>query len=300
MFILTPSELPIELIEKIIDVAFYSQLSTGPRTTSENTMLDPGALSSLALVSHIFRQRVNAHRFSIVSFQETDFTPRSLPYIHAFLNLLQSDVWVVPSMGVARHVRKLVLILGEIVDMQGDLVLHPATEDGSLIKIMNAVFRGGEGYPDSTSDYTLALGGFADWQSEVINPEFISNIESLLDSRVTTWELKWIDAVPPTLLKGRHVKRISISYTSFQYTMNSQLVPEYTALGLWNHLESLHIHNAPDFFHLIAPGDIPMLKTLTVTLMDSSTANFISYHWRHWTVLEDLTLNFVSGTLTLL
>jgi hypothetical protein len=300
MPISTPSVLPVELIEKIIDETFYAQVSSDTR--SERMMVAHKTLSSMARVSHSFRQRINAHRFSTVSFQRSDPTSPPLPYIHAFLDLLQSDVWVVPSMGVARHVRKLVLILGKNSNTPppNDMDPHCAIDDGPLITIMNTVFRGGEGYPDSMSDYTLALWGFADWQSEVINPEFISKIESLLDSRVTTLELKWFDLVPPTLLKGRHVKRISISYTSFQWSRNSQLVAEYTALGLWNHLESLHIHNAPDFFHLIAPGDIPMLKTLTVTLMDSSTANFISYHWRHWTVLEDLTLNLDSGTLALL
>jgi hypothetical protein len=29
-------------------------------------------------------------------------------------------------------------------------------------------------------------------------------------------------------------------------------------------------------------------------------ANSISYYWRHWAVLEDLTLNFYSGTLNLM
>ncbi|KAF8184728.1 hypothetical protein BJ912DRAFT_523182 [Pholiota molesta] len=295
MPVLTQSELHIELIEKIIDEAFYSELSTGNLSDPKNTIVDPGALSSLALVSHIFRQRINAHRFSIVSFQRSDSTPPPLSYIHAFLDLLRSDVWAAPSMGVARHVRKLVLALGEIVDTQGDVVPHPEMEDGSLITIMNTVFQGGEGCQYSTSDYTLALWGFSEWQEEVITPEFISNIEALLDTRIATLELKWFDDVPPTLLKGRHVKHISICGISFPSTLNSQRVPEYTALGLWNHLESLDIHNAPVFFNnLIAPGDIPMLKALTVTLQESSMVNSISYHWQHWTVLEDLTLNFNS------
>jgi hypothetical protein len=201
MPISTPSELPTELIEKIIDEAFYSQLSTD--TVSENKMVDPGMLSSLALVSHVFRQCINAHRFSIVSFERTDLEPPPLPYIHAFLDLLQSDVWVAPSMGVARHVRKLVLILGKCINMHGDNVPHPAIEDGSLTTIMNTVFRGDEGYPYLTSDYTLALWGFAEWEGDVNNNEFVSNIESLLDTRITTLELKYLHGVPPTMLKGR-------------------------------------------------------------------------------------------------
>ncbi|KAF8184746.1 hypothetical protein BJ912DRAFT_1060916 [Pholiota molesta] len=293
MPILTPSELPIELIEKIIDETFYSQVSSNTR--SKSVLVDPKTVSSLARVSHIFRQRINAHRFSILFFQRSDFAPPALPHIHAFLDLLQSEVWIVPSMGVARHVRKLVLILGENSNPRNDTVPHRAIDDGPLITIMNTIFRRGEGYPDSTSNYTLALWGFAEWQGEVISPEVISNIESLLDSRITTLELKWLNAVPPTLLKGRHVKHISISSISFQWTLNSQHVPEYTALGPCNHLESLDINTAAGFFNLIAPGDISMLKSLTVTQMDSSMANSILYHWQHWNVLEDLTLNFYNN-----
>lgn len=205
MSISEPSALPLELIEKIIDEAFYSQLSTGTRF--KRIMVDPQALSSLACVSHIFRQRVNTHRFSIISFYKRE---SSLPYIHAFLDLLRSHVWVAPNMGVACHVRKLVLILGER-DERGEIVPHRAIDDGSFTTIMNAVFRGDDRYPYSTSDYTLALRGFtesqgihgSDWLSwEALNPDFISNTESLLDSCIATLDLTWLSVVPPTCKPG--------------------------------------------------------------------------------------------------
>ncbi|KAF8184749.1 hypothetical protein BJ912DRAFT_974660, partial [Pholiota molesta] len=166
-----------------------------------------------------------------------------------------------------------------------------AMEDGSFITIMNTVFRGGAGCPYSTSDYTLSLWGFTGqslhW--DAMNPEFISNIESLLDSRVATLEMTLFNDVSPTLLKGRHIKRISLCHVWFRFT-SRQHIADYRALGPWNRLETLDVHRAP-FFELANPGDTPILKALTVTLQDSDMAKFISYHWRHWTVLEDLTLN---------
>ncbi|KAF8184753.1 hypothetical protein BJ912DRAFT_974671 [Pholiota molesta] len=198
-------------------------------------------------------------------------------------------------MGVARHVRKLVLILGKCINMHGDNVPHPAIEDGSLTTIMNTVFRGDEGYPYSTSDYTLALWGFAEWEGDPIG---------LLDTRITTLELKYLHGVPPTMLKGRQVKHISISNISFQWTLNSQDVPEYTALGPWkfNHLESLDILGAQGFFDLITPGEFPMLKALSFTLnLEDLTLNFYSEHvfpgfrvdYRHLSRLTRLTINLL-------
>ncbi|KAF8189063.1 hypothetical protein BJ912DRAFT_1059333 [Pholiota molesta] len=259
MSILESRELPLELIEKIIDEAFYSQPSTN---TQCERMMAVESLSSLARVSHVFRQRVNAHRFSIVSFHRRGLTP--LRFIHAFRDLLQSesDVWLAPSMGIARHVRKLVVILGEYIAMDGATVPHWALADGSLSTIMNIVFRfrGGDGDAYSTGDYTLALWGFAGEQCSnwnVVKPEFMSTLEDLLDTRIARLELKWLSNIPPTLLKGWHVKHISMSNISFQWTLNSQNVLEYTALGPWHHLESLDILRTPAFFDLVAPGDIP-------------------------------------------
>ncbi|KAF8156350.1 hypothetical protein BJ912DRAFT_422154 [Pholiota molesta] len=122
-----------------------------------------------------------------------------------------------------------------------------------------------------------------------MNPEFISNIESLLDSRITTLEMTLFNDVSPTLLKGRHIKRISLCHVWFRFT-SRQHIAEYRALGPWKHLETLDVHSAP-FFELASQGDTPILKTLTVTLQDSDMANAISCHWRHWTALEDVTLN---------
>lgn len=74
---------------------------------------------------------------------------------------------------------------------------------------------------------------------------------------------------------------------------------DFSALGPWNHLESMDIRGA-HFFDLMDQRDVPMLKALTLTLLDNFLAHSIAYHWRHWTVLEDLTFNLDDSKLTLL
>ncbi|KAF8184755.1 hypothetical protein BJ912DRAFT_523632 [Pholiota molesta] len=294
MSILEPSALPLELIEGIIDETFYSELSTGTR--SENIMDDPHALSALARVSHIFRQRVNTHRFSTVSFHRTDL---SLPYILAFLDLLRSDVWVAPSTRLARHVRKLELILGE-KDWRGIIVPHRAIDDGSFTMIMNTVFRSDDGDPHATSNCTLALWGHMECLPEItihdsnwlswpaLNPDFSANIERLLDSCISRLELTRLRLDSPRVLKRRHVKHLYMAGVPIPLSL--QHISDFDSLGPWNHLESLEIHNA-HFFHLMDPVTVPMLKTLTVSILDDATANSLSDRWQHWNMLEDLTLN---------
>jgi hypothetical protein len=303
MSIFGPSALPLELLESIIDETFRSQLSTGTR--SEKVTLDTQTLSSLARVSHNFRQRVNTHRFSTVSFYRRGL---SLPYIHAFLDLLRSDVWAARSTGLARHVRKLVLILGE-KDEQYDIVPHRAIDDGSFTAIINTVFRGGDGDPSSTNDYTLGLWGSMEYPQNIpihdpnwlslpaLDPDFSANIERLLDSCISRLELTWLGVVSPTVLKRRHVKHLYMSCVSIRLT--PQHMRNFDALGPWNHLESLDIHNA-HVFHLMDPETVPMLKTLTVSILDNATADSLSDRWQHWNMLEDLTLNIDNGTLILL
>ncbi|KAF8184744.1 hypothetical protein BJ912DRAFT_1144521 [Pholiota molesta] len=293
MLILEPSALPLELLERFIDETFHSQLSTGTRSEK---IIDTQTLSSLARVSHSFRQRVNAHRFSTISFHRSDL---SLHYIHAFCDLLRSDVWAAPSAGLARHVRKLVLILGE-KDGQGDIVPYRAIDDGSFTTIMNAVFRGSDGDPSATNDYTLALWGYTECPNDILihdpdwlnwsalDPDFSANIERLLDSCISRLELTWLGVVSPTVLKRRHVKHLYMSCVSIRLT--PQHMEDFDALGPWNHLESLDIHNA-HVFDLMDPETVPMLKTLTVSILDNATADSLSDRWQHWTMLEDLTLN---------
>ncbi|KAF8179199.1 hypothetical protein BJ912DRAFT_982875 [Pholiota molesta] len=166
--------------------------------------------SALALVSHTFRHRTNFHRFSKVSFMHKI---EPIWSIHDFLALLTSDVWT-PHAGVARHIREFSLAL----------VLSTYASSG---------------YPRSFDDSNQRNS----WE-DLIDPHFGPILQRLLDSHVSKLEISGLNNLPPTLLAGTRIRKLTLRKARFRLHSASK----YSMLGQ-TYLKELGIDGASEFMH---------------------------------------------------
>jgi hypothetical protein len=245
---------PTEVVDNIIDKVLYS-----------SGTIDRPTPSALALVSHTFRHRTNFHRFSEVSFMH-----RIEPIwsIHDFLALLTSDVWT-PHAGVARHIREFSLALGvvsnvivvdphHIASLRQQLRRHPALTDESMAGILRVIFRYSFPKFEHQFDNMLVLSTYASsgyprsfddskqrnsWE-DLIDAQFGPVLQGLLDSHVSKLEISGLNDLPPTLLAGTRIRKLTLRKARFRLPSAS----EYSMLGQ-TYLKELGIDGASEFMH---------------------------------------------------
>lgn len=295
--------LPLELVDDIIDEVFDT-LSTWAGTQKARSSR---TLSSLALVSHPFRQRVNTHRFSDISIYEE--ATSTLSHVHAFLGVLKSDVWVSNDrLGIARCVRKLHISLGDrtksAASKRRDRVeCHPALEDGSYASILNCIFRGSFTYSSTTGRYyTLLLStpfvykhqtATIDWDS--LDAKFIVALKSLLnESNMTTLGLTRVFNVPHSFFGAARIAQLRLEYVGFRSSSTSAL-QTFAPLHL---LEDLELHGSSFFTRgdTLIFSALPALKHLSFTTVSVEMMLTIpdKWIWKYLVRLETISIHVIN------
>jgi hypothetical protein len=293
---------PTELVDSIIDEVF-----TSPGT------VDGPTPSALAFVSHTFRHRTNFHRFSKISFMGRI---EPLSSVHEFLALLTSDVWAA-DVGVARHIREFSLALGAVVEVtrvhpddgasqHKRLGPHPALTDGSMAQILNMIFRYSIPNSEHCIDNTLTLSTYADsgypslfninqgisWEN-LVDPQFGSALQGLLDTYVSKLVIVRLSDLPPTLLAGSRIRQLTLRKSRFKPSNAS----DYPMLGQMVHLQELGIDGESVFtqgFDQLLPAlGLPSVKHLRYYISAARVywALPSPHPWKHLGALETLTLD---------
>jgi hypothetical protein len=291
---------PTELVDSIIDEVF-----------SSSGTVDGPTPSALAFVSHTFRHRTNFHRFSKISFMHRI---EPLSSVHDFLALLTSDVWTA-HVGVARHIRGFSLALGAVVEVtvvhpvhgasqQKRLGPHPAITDGSMTKILNIIFRYSIPNSEQQIDNTLVLSTYANsgypwlfdinqrnsWE-DLVDPQFGSALQGLLDTYVSKLVILRLNDLPPTLLAASRIRKLTLRKARFKSPSSS----DYPMLGQMLHLQELGIDGESEFtqgFDQLLPTlGLPAVRHLRYYI-NASEGFWTSPHpWKHLGALETLTLD---------
>ncbi|KAF9480778.1 hypothetical protein BDN70DRAFT_877214 [Pholiota conissans] len=287
---LNPGELPIELTDKIIDEVWTSQLEISLDAPA-------GLLSSLALVSHAFRCRINANRFATISFFERKSTCSD---INAFLDLIRSDIWA-PEATIVRHIRTVKLVLAA----QGKV--HSSVDDGAFTAILDTIFRGPHHTVLPKDAFTLALYGhprseprqthpfYGGIQWSYISPTFISYLQMLAASYIGSIELWWFSDTRPACLKEMSMKKLKLVGVEF-LEVDRHKKRDGVLSGPWKGIEDLDVKYS-NFFELIylAPAslewNLAAVKTLSIYLARAESVKLISPHWYQWCCLETLTID---------
>lgn len=291
---------PTELVDCIIDEVF-----------SSSGTVDGPTPSALALVSHTFRHRTNFHRFSKISFMRRI---EPLSSVHEFLALLTSDVWT-PHVGVARHIREFSLALGAVVEVtvvypyygasqHKQLGPHPALTDGSMAGILNVIFRYSSPNSEQQIDNSLVLSTYANsgypnlfdinqrnsWE-DLVDPQFESALQGLLDTYVSKLVILRLNDVPPTLLAASRIRKLTLRKARFQLPSTS----DYPMLGQMVHLQELGIDGASEFTHgfdqLLPTLGCPAVRHLRYYINTNDTFWTSAHPWKHLGALETLTLD---------
>ncbi|KAF8179201.1 hypothetical protein BJ912DRAFT_982878, partial [Pholiota molesta] len=287
---------PTELVDSIIDEVF-----------SSSGTVDGPTPSALALVSHTFRHRTNFHRFSKISFMHRI---EPLSSVHDFLALLTSDVWTA-DVGIARHIREFSLALGAVVEVtvvhpvhgasqHKQLGPHPAVTDGSMAKILNMIFRYSTPNSEHQIDNTLVLSTYANsgypwlfdinqrnsWE-DLVDPQFGSALQGLLDTYVSKLVILRLNDLPPTLLAASRIRKLTLRKARFK--------------SLMLHLQELGIDGESEFtqgFDQSLPTlGLPAVRHLRYYI-NASEAFWTSPHpWKHLGALETLTLDVTAKPL---
>ncbi|KAF9474013.1 hypothetical protein BDN70DRAFT_885304 [Pholiota conissans] len=271
-------KLPTELTDYIIDEAW--EASPG---SDDSTCL----LSSLALVSHVFRRRVNAHRFATISFAN-DLTGND---IHSFLELLQADI-LAPETTIIRYIRRLELLLaGRSISWEA-YAEHPSIANGSLQKMLDLVFYQPHSSFHSEDGVTLALHGrsksephwsFGTIRWKAFTPEFVSYLRALVTSfYIGNVELWSVHAVPLTFLKEMPMKKVKFFDATFEKDEDGVLP------WLRNEIEVVELQGS-NFFTCLPFGSLPgvlaSVRTLSMYRFSAAQAKSI---WPHLGSLETL------------
>jgi hypothetical protein len=293
---------PTELVDSIIDEVF-----------SSSGTVDGPTPSALALVSHSFRHRTNFHRFSKISFMRRI---EPLSSVHEFLALLTSDVWAA-DVGLARHIREFSLALGAVVEVtvvhpddgasqHKRLGPHPALTDGSMAQILNMIFRYSIPNSEHQIDNTLTLSTYTNsgypslfdisqrisWEN-LVDPQFGSALQGLLDTYVSKLVILRLNDLPPTLLAASRIRQLTLSKSRFKAPSAS----DYPMLGQMVHLQELRIDGESEFtqgFDQLLPVlGLPSVKHLRYYISAARVywALPSPHPWKHLGALETLTLD---------
>jgi hypothetical protein len=237
--------IPPELAESVIDEV--TAFSHTPTCTS--------TLSSLALVSHAFRHRVNKHRFREITLIRTDEVR-----VFAFLLKTDSRLWPQDE-GLHAYIRKVKIFLGG--SRHGNMDVLPMLNSGYMKFILDKLFRrytrdhapalsfslvwgvtvGCERLSDSDERYQL------DWEDldDDLQSSFLNMVQ---ESCLTDLHVLSLDNIPRDL-----VHKCDISTLSFvNVTFASSLDLDQSTEGI---LDSWHLEHINEFTtdHSTSPMD---------------------------------------------
>ncbi|KJA19003.1 hypothetical protein HYPSUDRAFT_69531 [Hypholoma sublateritium FD-334 SS-4] len=199
---------PTELIDNIIDEAAVDKSLRG------------STFSSMALVSHGCRHRVNKHRFSQISM---DVHKTVLPRIQDLEGILASSLWQ-NNVGVMQHVRSVTLVLGRADNR--NLRSNPSISQ-AIVSVLNIIFQGDGILAHNDSAYTLSIETadyrYADVEGPVrglpftiLDPTLVCVLYDICqNTSMNTLSLKQIWDVPSSMILSSAITKLLLERAHF-------------------------------------------------------------------------------------